>query len=230
MISYALLCSQVPGSVLRCHWPRGGRALRVRPQQGQVLRPRGAPSACCTAWGANCAHLECPGIVLIPLSPQEYFYCIHDPTTPNRQGNDVGTQYRSSIFYHDDEQKRVAEVRQAPVLSKRMSPSAPARSGAGRRVGLTLRDARRAAGGDSEAAEGALWREEDRHRDHPRAEVVGCGGLSPGVRARGPPGSLTQPVHVFIGRAVSSAERVVPCWCDSWQRVCHVCTRHAASC
>jgi hypothetical protein len=67
-----------------------------------------------------------------------------------------------------------------------MSPSAPARSGAGRRVGLTLRDARRAAGGDSEAAEGALWREEDRHRDHPRAEVVGCGGLSPGVRARGP--------------------------------------------
>ena len=40
----------------------------------------------------------------------EYFYRIHDPTTPNRQGNDVGTQYRSAIFYHDDEQKRVAEV------------------------------------------------------------------------------------------------------------------------
>ncbi|RMF89208.1 MAG: peptide-methionine (S)-S-oxide reductase, partial [Planctomycetota bacterium] len=33
----------------------------------------------------------------------------HDPTTLNRQGNDVGTQYRSVIFYHDEEQKRVAE-------------------------------------------------------------------------------------------------------------------------
>ena len=45
------------------------------------------------------------------MRPQvEYFYRIHDPTTPNRQGNDVGTQYRSAIFYEDDEQKRVAEV------------------------------------------------------------------------------------------------------------------------
>ena len=40
----------------------------------------------------------------------EYFYRIHDPTTPNRQGNDMGTQYRSAIFYEDDEQKRIAEV------------------------------------------------------------------------------------------------------------------------
>lgn len=41
----------------------------------------------------------------------EYFYRIHDPTTKNRQGNDTGTQYRSAIFYEDDEQKRIAEVR-----------------------------------------------------------------------------------------------------------------------
>ena len=40
----------------------------------------------------------------------EYFYRIHDPTTPDRQGNDRGTQYRSAIFYHDDDQKRIAEV------------------------------------------------------------------------------------------------------------------------
>jgi peptide-methionine (S)-S-oxide reductase len=37
------------------------------------------------------------------------FFTVHDPTQLNRQGNDVGTQYRSVIFYHSDEQKRVAE-------------------------------------------------------------------------------------------------------------------------
>ena len=37
------------------------------------------------------------------------FFTIHDPTTLNRQGNDVGTQYRSAVYYHNDEQKKIAE-------------------------------------------------------------------------------------------------------------------------
>jgi peptide-methionine (S)-S-oxide reductase len=39
----------------------------------------------------------------------EIFFEIHDPTTPNRQGNDVGPQYRSIILYHNEEQRKIAE-------------------------------------------------------------------------------------------------------------------------
>jgi len=39
----------------------------------------------------------------------EYFFQLHDPTTRNRQGNDIGTSYRSAIFYTSDEQARIAE-------------------------------------------------------------------------------------------------------------------------
>ena len=40
----------------------------------------------------------------------EWFWKLHDPTTLNRQGADVGTQYRSAIFFHSDEQKKAAEA------------------------------------------------------------------------------------------------------------------------
>jgi len=39
----------------------------------------------------------------------QVFFSVHDPTTLNRQGNDIGSSYRSAIFYHTDEQKRIAE-------------------------------------------------------------------------------------------------------------------------
>lgn len=39
----------------------------------------------------------------------DFFFQIHNPTTLNKQGNDIGTSYRSAIFYQDDEEKRIAE-------------------------------------------------------------------------------------------------------------------------
>ena len=59
-------------------------------------------------------HAECVQIVYEPNKITfdellEVFFEVHDPTTLNRQGADVGTQYRSAIFYHSDEQKQKAE-------------------------------------------------------------------------------------------------------------------------
>lgn len=48
------------------------------------------------------------------------FFAIHDPTTMNRQGADVGTQYRSAIFYHDDIQKKVATELIAELNSQKI--------------------------------------------------------------------------------------------------------------
>ncbi|MFD9217078.1 peptide-methionine (S)-S-oxide reductase MsrA [Streptomyces sp. NPDC059544] len=52
----------------------------------------------------------------------EYFFQIHDPTTRNRQGNDVGSSYRSAIFHLDDEQRRVAEETIADVEASGLWP------------------------------------------------------------------------------------------------------------
>ncbi len=51
------------------------------------------------------------------------FFAIHDPTTLNRQGNDIGTSYRSAIFYLDDEQKRAAEEVIAELTAAQLWPN-----------------------------------------------------------------------------------------------------------
>lgn len=67
-----------------------------------------------TVCSGQTGHAECLQIVydasVISFEEiLEIFWRTHDPTTLNRQGNDIGTQYRSVIFYHNEQQKKIAE-------------------------------------------------------------------------------------------------------------------------
>ena len=72
-------------------------------------------------------HAEAIEIIFDPAKTSfrtmlEFFFQIHDPTTRNRQGNDLGTSYRSAIFYTSDEQKRIAEDTIAAVEASGLWP------------------------------------------------------------------------------------------------------------
>ena len=75
----------------------------------------------------------------------EFFFQIHDPTTVNRQGNDIGTSYRSAIFPTDDEQRRIAEETIADVDASRIWPG---------KVVTTIEPA------------GPFWEAEPEHQDY----------------------------------------------------------------
>ena len=76
---------------------------------GQVARPTYADVCEGTTGHAEVVRVEFDPQQISYRELLEIFFVIHDPTTLNRQGNDSGTQYRSVIFYHSDEQRSVAE-------------------------------------------------------------------------------------------------------------------------
>jgi peptide-methionine (S)-S-oxide reductase len=95
-------------------------------------------------------HAEAIEIVFDPaqLSYRDllgFFFQIHEPTTKNRQGNDIGTSYRSAIFYTSDEQKRIAEDTIAEV------------NASGRWPGPVVTEV---------SAAGPFWEAEPEHQDY----------------------------------------------------------------
>ena len=97
-----------------CFW---GMQDLIRKQPGVVATRvgyTGDPNVPNATYRNHGTHAEAIEITYDPARTDyramlEFFFQIHDPTTKNRQGNDVGTSYRSAIFYLDDDQKRVAE-------------------------------------------------------------------------------------------------------------------------
>jgi len=96
------------------------------------------------------AHAEAVEIVFDPARISyrkllEFFFQIHDPTTRDRQGNDVGSSYRSAIFYTSDEQRRIAEDTIADVEASGLWP------------GKVVTEVRPA---------GPFWEAEEEHQDY----------------------------------------------------------------
>jgi peptide-methionine (S)-S-oxide reductase len=110
-----------------CFW---GMQDLIRKQPGVVATRvgyTGDPNTPNATYRRHGTHAEAIEINYDPAQTDframlEFFFQIHDPTTNNRQGNDVGTSYRSAIFYLDDDQKRVAEDTIADVEASGLWP------------------------------------------------------------------------------------------------------------
>jgi len=101
-----------------CFWCIESVFNRLRGVESAVSGYMGGPTANPTykdICGGNTGHAE---VVHVTFDPDvisfrdllDVFFTLHDPTQRNRQGNDVGTQYRSAIFWHTPEQKAEAET------------------------------------------------------------------------------------------------------------------------
>lgn len=82
---------------------------------GNVMNPTYSQISSGTTGHAEVARIAYDPKVISYKEMLEVFWKTHDPTTLNRQGNDSGTQYRSAIFYHSDEQKKHAEYYKAEL-------------------------------------------------------------------------------------------------------------------
>jgi len=88
---------------------KGVISVRSGYSGGQIKHPSYKEVCRGTTGHAEVVQIEFdPGIISFETL-LEVFWTVHDPTTLNRQGGDVGTQYRSAIFYHDQYQKQIAE-------------------------------------------------------------------------------------------------------------------------
>lgn len=76
---------------------------------GQTLDPTYEAVCAGDTGHAEVIHFDYDPAVIDYITLMKIFFTVHNPTTLNRQGNDVGTQYRSAVFYHDDYQKMVSE-------------------------------------------------------------------------------------------------------------------------
>lgn len=82
---------------------------------GRVVNPSYKEVCTGTTGHAECLNIEYDPAKVTFDELLEMFWQVHDPTTLNRQGNDVGTQYRSVVFYHNEEQKATAEKYKAAL-------------------------------------------------------------------------------------------------------------------
>lgn len=101
---------------------RGIESVVVGYTGGHVARPSYELVCTGTTGHAEAAQVTFNTAVLSYEDVLRLFFATHDPTTPNRQGHDVGPQYRSAIFWHTEEQRETAEAVIADLTAQRILP------------------------------------------------------------------------------------------------------------